>query len=445
MPRLTVPVAVLALLFVVSAAWGWDQARTRQGMEGFLHNEYQRSFYQLVSQVRGLEVLLGKSLAVCGDSEDAALFAEIYHQAMNAQENLTRLPVESAVMTDTAKFLTQVGDYANSLLRRSAAGGSVSDEQWDTLRRLQDQAAALNAELHRVERQTAAGGVRHWRREAPAAKPLKPQDNEFESLNREMEVFPTLIYDGPFSDHLENPTPKSPAGKNIDEQRARAAALEAVDRSGGHYRARVTGSTRGLIPSLRVEVQGDDDRGDRFTVDVARKGGEVVWMLNAGPHGPSRISVAEAKEKAERYLAERDLAHMRVTYSERQGDAVVFNCAATQDGVILYPDLIKVTVALDDGRIIGREAAGYILNHHRRENLHPAVGREQAREKVSRRLKVTNSRPAVIPTGGGGEVLTWEFRAEAAGNTYLVYVNADNGRQERILQLIETPDGELTQ
>ncbi len=455
MYRWTIPVAVLALLFIVSAAWGLDQSRTRQSMENFLNNEYQRSFYQTVSQVRGLEVLLGKSLAVSGGSEDTALFAEIYHQAMNAQENLTRLPVEGAVVTNTSKFLTQVGDFANSLLRRSAVGVPVSDEEWNTLRRLQDQAAALSRELQKVERQMEAGGAHFWeldqllrgRRDAIAAKPLNPTDNEFESINREMEAFPTLIYDGPFSDHIESLEPKSPPGKQIDEGEALRAALKAVDRRGedDDYNARVIGSTRGFIPSIRVEVFRDDDENDRFTVDVARRGGEVVWMLNNRPPGPARMDVAEARKRAERYLAERGFESMKATYSERQGDTVTFNFAAEQDGVILYPDLVKVTVALDNGQIIGREAAGYIMNHHRRENLEAAVSRDEARKKLNERMNITNSRLAVIPTDGGGEVLTWEFRAEAAGNTYLVYVNAQNGRQERILELIDTPEGELTQ
>ncbi|MDP3049832.1 MAG: germination protein YpeB, partial [Eubacteriales bacterium] len=115
MPRLwTIPVAVLALLFVVSFAWGLDQSRTRVQMENFLNNEYQRSFYDTLSQVRGLEVLLGKSLAVCGDSEDTRLFAEIYQQALAAQSNLTRLPVEGIAVARTTKFLNQVGDFSSS-------------------------------------------------------------------------------------------------------------------------------------------------------------------------------------------------------------------------------------------------------------------------------------------------------------------------------------------
>lgn len=455
MPRLwTIPVAVLALLFVVSFAWGLDQSRTRVQMENFLNNEYQRSFYDTLSQVRGLEVLLGKSLAVCGDSEDTRLFAEIYQQALAAQSNLTRLPVEGIAVARTTKFLNQVGDFSSSLLRQSAMGVPVSDEHWNTLRRLQNQAGSLNNELHDIERQMEQNGAHFWEinqlirasRGAMAASPLNPAQDEFRSINREMEAFPTLIYDGPFSDHLQRQEPRALGGEAVDQERAREIALQAVDRREGvDYQTRVTGTTRGLIPAVRVEVIGrGGGKDDRFTVDVARRGGEVVWFLNSRPPGPEQLSVAEAKERAERYLEERNIKKMRVTYSVRQGDTVTYNFAGAQDGVIMYPDLLKVTVALDNGQVIGREGYGYVMHHHRRDNLEPAVSADQARKKINERVQVTNSRLAVIPTEGGGELLTWEFRGEAAGNVYLIYVNANNGRQEQILQLIDTPEGELT-
>ncbi|RJX19622.1 MAG: germination protein YpeB [Desulforudis sp.] len=454
MPRLTISVAVLALLFVVSFAWGLDQSRTRQQMENFLNNEYQLSFYNTLSQVRGLEVLLGKSLAVCGDSEDTRLFAEIFQQALAAQSNLTRLPVEGIAVARTSKFLNQVGDFSSSLLNQSAMGVPVSDEHWNTLRRLQNQAASLNNELHGIERQMERNGARFWeidqliraRRSAAAARPLDPAETEFRSINREMEAFPTLIYDGPFSDHLDRQQPRATGGEQVDQERAREIAMQAVDRREGvDYQTRITGTTRGQIPAVRVEVVGRGGaKDDRFTVDVARRGGEVVWFLNSRPPGAARLSVAEAKERAERYLAEHNLRNMQVTFSVRQGDTVTYNFAAVQDGVILYPDLLKVTVALDNGQVIGREAFGFVMNHHRRPNLEPTVSAEQARKKINERVKVSNVRLAVIPTDGGGELLTWEFRGEAAGNTYLVYVNANNGRQERILQLVDAPEGELT-
>ena len=44
---------------------------------------------------------------------------------------------------------------------------------------------------------------------------------------------------------------------------------------------------------------------------------------------------------------------------------------------------------------------------------------------------------------GDGEVLAWEFRGTLGEETYLVYVNAHTGLEERILQMLITESGTL--
>jgi hypothetical protein len=59
------------------------------------------------------------------------------------------------------------------------------------------------------------------------------------------------------------------------------------------------------------------------------------------------------------------------------------NFAATQDGVILYPDLVKVSVSLSDGGIAGFEAEGYIMNHMTRSIPAAAISDGEAEKQVA--------------------------------------------------------------
>ena len=120
------------------------------------------------------------------------------------------------------------------------------------------------------------------------------------------------------------------------------------------------------------------------------------------------------------------------------------NFAAVQEGVLCYPDLIKVEVALDNGRIVGFEAAGYLMNHTLRDLSAPAVSLEEAQAEDSPDLTVLSTALTLIPTGGEYEVLCHEFKCESPdGRHYLVYVNAQTGEEERILLLLEDENGTL--
>lgn len=59
-------------------------------------------------------------------------------------------------------------------------------------------------------------------------------------------------------------------------------------------------------------------------------------------------------------------------------------------------------------------------------------------------MTVDRIRPAIIPMSDASERYCWEVRGRAGGQTFLVYYNTENGREEKILQVIESPDGTYT-
>ena len=123
---------------------------------------------------------------------------------------------------------------------------------------------------------------------------------------------------------------------------------------------------------------------------------------------------------------------------------VIINYAAIQDDIMLYPDLIKVKVALDNGEVCSVESQGYIFNHRKRENITPSITEDEARNVVSNRVKIMESSLAIIPTESQNEVLCYEFKGKVNDKEFLVYINADTGKEEDILVILDTPNGNLT-
>jgi len=442
--------------FVVLAGvgfWGYRQSTERRQLEVTLNNNYYRTFYELTENVQYLTVLLSKILVAEAPNQDRLIFMEIWQRANAAQINLTQLPLPDTMMIRTSKFFTQVGDYAYSFFKADTPVVKTK-EKWETLNRLYKKADSLNTELADIEKQLTQGklylselkeGVSGViQREKP-----KLARASFKDIEKHMEDIPVLIYDGPFSEHLEKRKPRAISGAKITAPRAQSIALTFMEQqsSNGKYQVKKINLDRGKIPAYRVELVSRPllSKKDRITLAVSQQGGRVLWLTKARKINRPQISLAKAREIARRYLEVRGYKDMVPVYFEVIGGMVIFNFAATQDKVVLYPDQVKVTVALDTGEVTGFEASAFFMTHYKRKLLPPRLTVTQARKKLSPRLQVrSKGRLVVIPTGPEREKLTYEFQGQLDKDTFLIYINALNGQEEKILRVVRNKEGILT-
>ena len=110
----------------------------------------------------------------------------------------------------------------------------------------------------------------------------------------------------------------------------------------------------------------------------------------------------------------------------------------------MYTDLIKLKIALDNGEVVGMEANGYLYNHHDRSNKKSSLSIDEAREKISPLVQIISERQCIIPTDWKTELLCYEFKGIVEDTTYLIYINAENGKEENIYILIDDENGMLT-
>jgi germination protein YpeB len=446
----TVVIGLLAL--AAAGSWGYNQRLANRNLENFLNNKYQRAFFDMSAQVQNLEVLLSKSMVAADPRLDNSLLMDVRQQAAFAQANLGQLLLNDALAGRTAKFLTQVGDYAESLARQVNNGEVIDAENWENLNNLYQQSLELNRELQGMSYKVAQSNfyfgelVRQVRNNLQE-NPDNLARSDFQALDQRMQRYPTLIYDGPFSEHLERVEPKNLSGlAEISAADAQDKALSFIDRlQGVDYQAAVTGSAEGRIPAYRVEVSpaGGSDS-DRIVMDISKKGGKLVWLINSRSVGNQSLEINSARQKAIDYLKDRGFGDMKSTYFMQQENSATFNFAALQEGVVLYPDLIKVTVALDNGEITGVETSGYLMSHRRRDLPAAGISREQARNVLNTRLQAQDGNLVLIPVGAEEEKLAYEFQGRLGEDNYLIYINAVDGREENVLKLIETPGGTLT-
>ncbi|WP_031514257.1 germination protein YpeB [Desulfofalx alkaliphila] len=439
----------VALLAAVGF-WGYRQHQVRQDLEVFLTNRYQMSFFDMATHVKNLETALAKSLVAKGTGEDVAIFSEIWLRADSAQSSLTQLPVSTALTERTAKFLSQVGDYSYTVSKEIVDTEELTDHHWNTLNRLYRQATELNKDISEMEEQVVEGRLTLSELQAKTRQGLddadRGLDGELEKINRNMQTHPTLIYDGPFSDHLEKRKPQGLKGESISAEKAREIALDFIDKENKNYTARVVGKNKGRIESYTVELIPRDNNENlpRYMCDVSQQGGKVIWYLGNKEVENANFSVEQAREKARQFLKSRGKENMVDTFHSKQGNMVTVQFVATEGDVMLYPDQIKCLVSLDDGRVLAYEASQYWMASKDRDLKEAVITQEEAREKVNPHMNVESARLALIPKENYQEVLCWELTGSLNEDTFLVYINAETGKKESVKVVVDTPNGQLT-
>lgn len=444
-----ITLALAGIALAGTAFWGYTQYTEKQRMVTYLNNRNQKSFFEMVGHVENMEVLLSKTIASGSSNQKRMLLSDLWMQSTAAQEDLGILPMSQFQSNRTQKFLNQVGDYAYSLAKKYSSGGQVAPQETTRLQKLHTEAGALSTQLTKISSQALSGRL-SWGEIAnkkPGVKSasIASLSDGLRKVDKQMQEYPTLIYDGPFSDHIDKKAPRGLTGTPIDAVKARSIANSYL--AGGNkpmFRIQRVGNVNGRIPSFRVYFQPAVKTGPAASVDVSKKGGHVVMMIVSRGSGKPVITERQARDKASRYLDARGLKGMVPTYSLIQSNTAVITYCYQQNGVLVYPDMIKVKVALDNGDIIGLDNTTYVMNHTNRKIPTTKISEAEARKAVSPNLTVTGSRLAIIPTETFSEKLTWEFKGNIKGDQFIVYIDAQTGQEQRVLKLIKTKDGQLT-
>ncbi|MCD8051678.1 MAG: germination protein YpeB [Clostridiales bacterium] len=409
---------------------------------------YARAFSQLTDSVDKLDAALEKSVYVTSANMISALCTELYGEALTAQQAIGELPYGNVELEQTAAFVAKVGDYAQALSKSTARRGGYSAEELENVKQLSQAASTLSGQLDELEAQLNDGTLELEDVAAVEERLSRLTEDgdvlagsSYESVESDFPKLPTLIYDGPFSEHLQSR--ESAMLKDEDTLTLTQAQEKAADLLGLEREAFSDGrEVNGELPCYAFSYT---QNGGDCTISVTKQGGYLLSLSKERAIGAETLTTDEAVEKAKAFLAAHGIDDMTESYFIDQGNRLTINFAARQEDVICYPDLIKVEVAMDNGEIVGCEAAGYLMNHTRRSALQPWVSAGDAQEQVSGELSVLSRQLALIPTEGENEVLCWEFKCENGdGKHYIVYINAKTGEEQQILILLEDESGTLT-
>lgn len=424
---------VLFSAFVINAQKASELSRQ-------LNADAERSLSTLEACMSSINTNLTKGLYANTTPMLSSMAISLTRDAASAKNSLSALPLSDTQLDNMLKFLSQVGAFVSTLDRKLSLGESITSEERNQLKQLIDVSQKLLSELDTITQGVEDGSVSFKQAGSTLQKSTDQSmqiDSAFGDAEQTLTDYPTLIYDGPFSDHILNQSPKTLEGKSdISKEKALEIASDfiGVDKS----TLRFDSETNGVIETYNFFV-------DSINISVCKKGGAVLYLLGSSNAGESVITPEQAVENAKNFLSAKGYKNMKESYYSTQDGICTVNFAYENEGVICYPDLIKLSVSLETGNIISFDARGYIMNHTDRPPVQSKISADEAKMSVSDYLTVMSSRLAVIPTDYKTEKTAYEFHCKTPDEQeVLVYIDVLTAKEDDILLLLYSDGGILT-
>ncbi|GAB3791788.1 germination protein YpeB [Virgibacillus kimchii] len=430
-------IAALTLGIAGTAFWGYQENQEKNAILIQAENNYQRAFHDLSYHMDLMHDKIGTALAMNSEQSLSPQLVDIWRLSSEALTDVGQLPLGLLPFNKTEEFLSNIGDFTYRTAVRNLEDEPLSDEETDALKELYAQSSEIKDDLREIQHIALDNNLR-W------------MDVQLALVNEEAQIDNTIV-DG-FK------TVEETAGyfseTNVDSSIIGTSARE-------HEYKNITGnriSEEEALESAKdlIEVENDDDimiteSGDGSEIplysisyrdedknaymDMSQQGGHPLSLLVNRPIQEIEISLNEGLEEAEAYLEELGLENMTLFQSSQYNKMGHYSFLYEEGDVRIFSDALEVKVALDDGEILGFTANNYYMNHTERDIPDPEISEEEAKEMVNSNVDIQEEFLAVIDNDLGEEVLTYEFLGVMDNETYRIFINAMDGREEKVERL----------
>ncbi len=181
---------------------------------------YSRAMGDLCDAVENVSDTLEKELYAGSGKMHQSLAVKLYREASSAKAALSQLPIEELQLENTYKFLSQVGNYSMAVSERLMNGEEITDEEYENISSLYDFSKELSEDMWELESSVNSGEIALTQTGSQQSDPPTVTEG-FSDFEGSFESYPSLIYDGPFSDNILERTPRMTSeAENVSQTKA---------------------------------------------------------------------------------------------------------------------------------------------------------------------------------------------------------------------------------
>ena len=428
-------IAVIVALALVIVGLGIALYFNSQSMSGHANNlesVYQKSLYELIDNVNSMEVEVSKLLVTNDSKSTKNSITTIKQQSADAQNSLSYLPISSSFVNSASRFINQLNGFSTSLLKGENV--ILTESQSNTWAQIYDCIANLKYELNKLSLKISQGYS--IIDNLDNTKDIDGFSQNFSSISSDSIEYPSMIYDGPFSESVMNKEIKGLSSDKCTDEQAKAYLQKLFV----GYDIIYQGKTEGKFITFNYTVQNDKLN---YYAQVTEMGKFLLSLSSSLADGDSSSSREDAINLAVDFAKKCEIENMQSVWEYEKDNVCYINLAPVINGVIYYPDLIKVKVNLNGLTIVGWEASNYAYNHIERSKEEFKITQSQVLNNVSKKISVISVKKCLIPLEYVGESIAYEVCGKYNGFTYYLYFDGITGEQIKVLRVIQTADGEL--
>lgn len=430
---------VLAVAVVSTGYWGYQEHQEKNSILIKAENNYQRAFHDLTYNLDQLHDEIGATLAMNSREHLSPSLADVWRLTSMAQLNLGQLPLTLMPFSKTEEYLYKVGNFSYRNAVRDLENKPLSEKEYQTLQSLYEQSGEIQKEMRKVQSMVLDENLRWMDVELALASEDEPLNNAvvngFQIVDEKVDGFSEVDWGSELPQLQTNDEllKERLNGEEITAEEAKEIALKFCEVENAEVKVEETGE--GLAYGSYTVMINDPQHEANIFMDISKKGGHPIWLLQDRQVGESKISLNEASERAKELLEKNNITDMQIVDSKQYNAVGVFDFAYLKDNVRVYPDSIVIEVSLQDGEIIGYQASAYLANHRDRDVPEPTISVDEAKENLNPTLEVMENHIALIKNDLGEEVLTYEFFGVIKNDTYRIFINADTGKEEKVEKL----------
>ena len=344
------------------------------------------------------------------------------------------MPLNQVDTYETTKMINQISGYTSTLAEKLLER-DLNENEKSTLEEIEQSVKQLKLQLNEL--------ARKFNSEYSIIDTTKNNDtiNNFSSnfsFYKNNVSYPSMIYDGPFSDSVTNKEVKGLNGEKISKEQGKINIEKYFKNT---TEIEFVGETTGKFETFNYRVK--NSMLETLYIQVSQIGGYILTISGAGEHGINSIDENSAEKIALNFAEENGIENASVVWKDSIENDIYFNIAPTQNGIILYPDLVKVKINLTSGTIVGYDSTSYFSNHIDRNLTKGNISYNQVSGKVPSQFELVQNRIVLAPLDYNREVMCIEIEARDNDDTYYFYFNDKNGELENVLKVIKTDNGNL--
>ena len=426
-----ISLGVVTLALGSMLTYGWINM---DGMTADMATIHTESMYELNSIVDNLDTNLAKARVANTRNEQVKLLSNVAIESEMAETLLERLPVDTQFTQNVTSFVNKMGDSAQSMLYSLASGKKLTDSQIATIEHMYK----TNLQLKQSINELTANCTGKEMLKAMRGKKDNLMLVSFGEMENNVVETPKEIHDGPFAENIKKVSAKNLAGLEeitcAQAEKLAAKYFESYNISDVKCTGEVTAES---LTCYNVTMQTKDGE---MSAQLSKQGGKVVEFNSYKDCNDKNFSVERCVDIAQDFLKALGFKNMKAVWTSENGTTCNLNFAYEQNGVVIYPDMVKVKVCEERGIVTGMEGLAYVLNHTQRELGSAKISKSEAKAVLNGGFEAEGSRLCLIPVDGG-EVLCYEFYGAYGGNDYYIYVDAATGNEVEVFTVIGTAQG----